>query len=147
MISLHAINKNNWEDCIRLKPKAEQAKWIAPNLYSIAEAQFMEGFRTRAIYHDEDMIGFVMYGVHTYDDNYWIYRFMIDEHYQGLHYAKPALRLVLEEIRSAPDQTKHVMLCYKKENERAERLYLQTGFRKAGIAPWGDMMARYTFAG
>ncbi|MFG1733006.1 hypothetical protein PAEVO_10880 [Paenibacillus sp. GM2FR] len=145
MITLHAIDKDNWEDCIRLKPTPEQEKWIAPNLYSIAEAQFMEGFETRAIYHDEEMIGFVMYGLHPHDDNYWIYRFMIDGKFQGLHYAKPAIRLVLEEIRSSPDTTDDVMLCYKPENERAERLYSQIGFKEAGIAPWGDVMAKYSF--
>lgn len=146
MITLHAIDKNNWEDCIRLKPSPGQEKWIAPNLYSIAEAQFKEGLQTRAIYHGEEMIGFVMYGLQPHDDNYWIYRFMIDGKYQGLHYAKPAIRLVLEEIRnSTPDATHEIMLCYKPDNERAERLYSETGFKKTGIAPWGDIMARYCF--
>ncbi|AWP28082.1 GNAT family N-acetyltransferase [Paenibacillus sp. Cedars] len=145
MITLHVIDKDNWEDCIRLKPKPEQEKWIAPNLYSIAEAQFMEGFETRAIYHDDEMIGFVMYGPHSCDDNYWIYRFMIDGRFQGQHYAKPAIRLVLDEIRKASDRTDHVMLCYKSENERAKTVYTQMGFQEAGYAPWGDAMAKYSY--
>ena len=95
----------------------------------------MEGFETRAIFQDDEMIGFVMYGLHPHDDNYWIYRFMIDGKFQGMHYAKPAIRLVLDEIRHSPTRTDDVMLCYKTGNERAKRLYAQIGFTEVGYAP------------
>ena len=93
----------------------------------------MEGFKTRAIYHDEEMIGFVMYGLHPHDDNYWIYRFMIDGKFQRLHYAKPAIRLVLEEIRNSPDTTDDVMLCYKSGNEHAKGYIPKSGLKKSGL--------------
>ena len=39
MIGLRAIDRNNWEQCIHLKPAQEQQRFIASNLYSIAESQ------------------------------------------------------------------------------------------------------------
>ena len=57
MIGLRAIDRNNWEQCIHLKPAQEQQRFIASNLYSIAESQFLPGFVTRAVYLDDRPIG------------------------------------------------------------------------------------------
>jgi diamine N-acetyltransferase len=143
MIFLKAIDKSNWEECIGLAIKPEQDGLVKSNLYSLAEAQFMDGFKTRAIYKDAVMVGFVMFGRHPYDDNYWIYRFMIDGQHQGKHYSVPAVKLVLKEIMEAPDRTDDVMLCYKPDNKAAASVYAKAGFIEDGTAPWGDILARF----
>ena len=146
MILLKAIDKSNWEECIQLKSSPNQKGFIASNLYSIAEAQFLEGFNTKAIYCGEIMIGFTMFGLDPDDGNYWIYRFMIDERFQGRGYGHQAMQLVISEIRNANDRTSIVMLGYKPDNERAKKLYAKTGFKEEGMAPWGEMLAKYTFS-
>lgn len=135
MILLKAIDKSNWEECIQLKSSSNQKGFIASNLYSIAEAQFLEGFNTKAIYYGEIMIGFTMFGLDPDDGNYWIYRFMIDERFQSRGYGHQAMQLVINEIRNANDRTSIVMLGYKPDNEHAKKLYAKTGFKEEGMAP------------
>ncbi|WP_419872267.1 GNAT family N-acetyltransferase [Candidatus Pristimantibacillus sp. PTI5] len=145
MITLKALDKSNWEQCILLNPKPEQAGLIASNLYSIAEVQFLEGFKAKAIYNDDIMIGFTLFGLDPDDGNYWIYRFMIDGRHQAQGHGYHAMMLVIDEIRSASDRTDVIMLGYKPVNERAGNLYAKLGFKEAGLAPWGEMLAKYHF--
>ncbi|MGF7050816.1 diamine N-acetyltransferase [Paenibacillus sp. DS2015] len=144
-ISLKSIEKSNWEECIQLKVREDQEDNMASNLYSIAEVQFLNGFICKAIYLDEAMIGFVMYGMDPDDNNYWIYRFMIDERYQNNGYGKKALQLVVEEINIQENKTDKLLLGYSNSNETARRLYRSVGFVETGIAPWGEMIAQYKF--
>jgi diamine N-acetyltransferase len=144
-ISLGIVKKSNWEECIQLKVRKDQEGNIASNLYSIAEAQFLNGFICNAIYLDEAMIGFVMYGIDPDDINYWIYRFMIDEKYQNNGYGKKAMQLVVEEINKQEHKTDKLLLGYNPSNEAARRLYRAVGFVETGIAPWGEMIAQYKF--
>lgn len=146
MILLKAIDKSNWEECIQLKPNSKQERFIVTNLYSIAEARFLEGFKTKAIYFSEIMIGFTMFGQDPDDGNYWIYRFMIDERFQRLGYGHQAMQLVIDEIRNSNDRTNILMLGYKPDNEHARKLYAKIGFKEEGIAPWGEILAKYTFS-
>lgn len=91
------------------------------------------------------MIGFVMYGMDPDDNNYWIYRFMIDEKYQNNGYGKKALQLVVKEITIQENKTDKLFLGYNPRNEEARRLYRSVGFVETGIAPWGEMIAQYKF--
>ena len=145
MISLKSIDQSNWEDCIQLKPKQVQEGFIASNLYSIAESKFSPHMKIKAIYCGEMLIGFAMYGIDSDDGNYWIYRFMIDEQFQGRGHGKSAMKLIIEDIRSRDDRTDVIWLGYQPDNEQARKLYASMGFEEEGIAPWGEMLAKYSF--
>ncbi|GGG61289.1 GNAT family N-acetyltransferase [Paenibacillus radicis (ex Gao et al. 2016)] len=145
IIRLEQINRSNWEHCIRLKLKEEQQTFMASNLYSIAELQFLPGFKAAAVYLDDRVIGFAMYGVDPDDSNYWIYRFMIDESEQGKGYGTEAMKQLVGMIGSAFDRTDVIMLGYHPDNEGARRLYNRAGFQIEGIAPWGEELASYRF--
>jgi len=69
---------------------------------------------------------------------------MIDEMYQGNGYGLIAVQMVIEEIRTRKDRT-DVLLGYKPENQQAKRLYSKAGFIEEGLAPWGEMIAKYSF--
>ncbi|WP_257142495.1 GNAT family N-acetyltransferase, partial [Bacillus thuringiensis] len=84
---------------MRLSVKAEQRTFIASNLYSIAEVQFLDNFYAKGIYVGNKMIGFTMFGIDPGDNNYWIYRLMIDEKFQGKGIGKQAIYLIIEEVR------------------------------------------------
>jgi diamine N-acetyltransferase len=145
MVRLQQINKDNWEECIALKPRPDQVGFIASNLYSIAQAQFLTGFSSMAIYLDQVMIGYTLFGIDPDDKNYWVYRFMIDERYQGKGYGLAAIRRVIDEVKHRQDRTAALFVGYKPENEQARRLYLRAGFKEEGMAPWGEMIAKYDF--
>lgn len=145
LLSLRSIDQSNWETCIQLKPKQEQEEFIASNLYSIAESKFLPQMKIKAIYCGEILIGFAMYGIDSDDGNYWIYRFMIDEQFQGRGHGKGAMKLIIEDIQSRDDRTDVILLGYQPDNEQARKLYASMGFKESGMAPWGEMLAKYSF--
>ncbi|QJD83254.1 GNAT family N-acetyltransferase [Cohnella herbarum] len=145
MITIRAINKSNWEECIQLKPSQDQESYIVSNLYSIAEAQFLSGFITKAIYFEENLVGFSMYGLDSDDGNYWIYRFMIDGRFQGRGYGEQAMKLIINDIQTKEDRTDVILLGYKSDNASARKLYSKVGFEEQGMAPWGEVLAKYSF--
>ena len=146
MISLRLIDQSNWEECIHLKLKKEQQSFIASNLYSIAEVQFLSDFAVKAIYCEEILVGFSMYGKAPEDGNYWVYRFMIDEKYQGLGYGKRAMQLIINDVQTKNDRTDILMLGYDPENIHAGKFYENLGFQSVGLAPWGEILAKYSFS-
>ncbi|MFT9598873.1 MAG: GNAT family N-acetyltransferase, partial [Mesobacillus sp.] len=71
VLTLKPITKHNWEEAIQLKVKEDQKHFMASNLYSIAEVQFLDQFKTSGIFEGEQMVGFAMYGIDPDDNNYW----------------------------------------------------------------------------
>ncbi len=138
-MSLQKITSENWEECIELKVGKSQQGFIATNLYSLAEVQFLPNFVAYGIYVENKMVGFTMYGLDEDDHNYWIYRIMIDEKYQGNGYGTKALIHVIEAIKTKPD-AKEIIIGYNPGNIQAERTYLRAGFHPKGTAPWGEKL-------
>jgi len=144
-IYLKPIDKNNWEEAIRLSVKKEQQTLIASNLYSIAEVQFLDDFYAKGIYLDETMIGFTMFGIDSDDNNYWIYRLMIDKKFQGKGIGKQAIHLVIDEIRRNNNANiSIIMIGYAPENFTAKFLYKKVGFIETELSSWGEQLAKYS---
>ncbi|WP_144495976.1 GNAT family N-acetyltransferase [Bacillus thuringiensis] len=143
-IYLKPIDKSNWEEAIRLSVKEEQQTFIASNLYSIAEVQFLDNFYAKGIYLDEKMIGFTMFGIDPDDNNYWIYRLMIDKNFQGKGIGKQAIYLVIDEIRrNNYANIPLIMIGYAPENLTAKFVYKQPGFIETELSSWGEQLAVY----
>ncbi|QFQ28581.1 GNAT family N-acetyltransferase [Bacillus thuringiensis] len=144
-IYLKAIDKSNWEEAIRVSVKEEQQTFITSNLYSIAEVQFLVHFYAKGIYLDEKMIGFTMFGIDPDDNNYWIYRLMIDEKFQGKGIGKQAIYLVIEEIRQDNyTNIPLIMIGYSPENLSAKFVYKKAGFIETKLSSWGEQLAKYS---
>ncbi|CAM4311787.1 spermidine acetyltransferase [Bacillus cereus] len=141
---LKPIDKSNWKEAIRLSVKEKQQTFIASNLYSIAEVQFLDNFYVKGIYLDEKMIGFTMFGIDSDDNNYWIYRLMIDEKFQGKGIGKQAIYLVIDDIkRNNHTNISLIMIGYAPENLTAKFVYKKAGFIETELSPWGEQLAKY----
>ena len=143
-IVLRPITKENWNTAAKLEVREDQRDFITPNVWSIAEAQFHPWTRPLAIYDGGVMVGFLMYGKDPEDDQFWLYRFMIDRRQQGKGYGKAALRALIARLRALPDCA-GITVGYQPDNVAAERLYLSAGFAKGPPAPWGEATARLEF--
>lgn len=145
MITLRKITHDNFIDCINLEPAEEQKRFVARNIYSLAEAYvaLTNGYcipMPYAIYHDETMVGFIMLSYEKADEEdeedetvYKIWRLMIDKKYQGMGYGKKALEKALELIRTFPyGEARLAVLSYEPENIAAKNLYASFGFRETG---------------
>lgn len=144
-IYLKPIDKSNWKEAIRLSVKEEQQTFIASNLYSIAEVQFLDHFYSKGIYLDGKMIGFTMFGIDPDDNNYWIYRLMIDEKFQGKGIGKQAIYLVIDEIgQDNYTSIPLIMIGYAPENLTAKFGYKKAGFIETKLSSWGEQLAKYS---
>jgi diamine N-acetyltransferase len=140
-IRIVPIDKRNWEEAANLQILPEQADFLTPNVFSIAESKFYPELQPCAIYAGPALVGFLMYGRDPEDSQYWIYRFMIDRRYQRRGYGHRAMRLLIELIRALPNAPE-INIAYDIGNDAARQLYRGVGFVEGGIAPWGEQTAR-----
>lgn len=135
-ILLKDIDNENWEKCISLTTDKEGKhfiieEFVASNAVSIAQSKIQDGWITKAIYDDETMVGFAMYGF-SYEDNlYEICRIMIDHKYQGKGYGKVALGKVIEEMKNFHD-CHEIFISFEPDNLIGKRLYESFNFKDTG---------------
>lgn len=147
-ITLQPVTGENWNALIKLKVRDDQSKFVASNLYSIAEAQFgykYEGhwdLHTFGIFTDDIPVGFLMYGYNFAHPRIQAYTFrlMVDEKYQGNGYGRLGMEKMLR-IFSEDERIKSVGISYKPENEVARRLYAILGFVEPGDLIESEVLA------
>ena len=139
MVRLHKINEQNFNECVGLKVKDSQKGFVADNVYSLAQAWLhCDIARPFAIYDDDAMVGFIMFDYDENDDECGVWRFMIDEKYQGEGRGKAAMAAALEYIKQNPSFCT-ARLSYEPANAVAEKLYLSFGFIPTGKVIDGEI--------
>ena len=140
-IRLEPVTIKNWKACIALNLAPNQHNFIPSNLYSIAEAQFYEQARSRAIYNDQDqMVGYALFGLDFLTNKWKIFRLMIDKSHQGRGYGESAMREIIAQIVNEPDGNE-ILICYQDPNQAARKLYAKLGFVEQGIDSTGRVTA------
>lgn len=111
-----------------LEITAEQQSFLEPNAMSIAQSKFEPTLKPYAICLEEKVVGFLMFNsVQEELDGYWVYRIMVDQHYQGKGIGKAAIQLMISEIEKLPNANK-IIVGYHPENQNAHHLYASLGF-------------------
>jgi len=147
-VELQPVTAQNWKALIKLKVGDDQTHFVAPNLYSIAEAQFGfedEGhwdFYPFGTYVDDQPVGFVMYCFNFDHSRFqaFIMRLMVDQQFQGRGYGREIMQLVLKRFRE-DERIKNVGISYEPENEVARKLYASLGFVEPGEMLDGETLA------
>ena len=127
MIEFRPITKENYMECIFLKTSAVQRSFVADNAQSIIESFFEEGLFTRAIYDDDQMVGFLLYDYDVSIPGWSLSRFMIGEEFQGKGIGKRALQGFLEYCKTEL-KLDTVYLSVSVENKAAYGLFRSIGF-------------------
>lgn len=137
------ITKDNWEACYELKVAKGQEEFVAPNAYSLLEAQYEDGgeFYPLAVYDGETMVGFLMYEKDYEDNSMGMCRLMIDEKYQNKGYGKASVLKLLDIIREKYGNIEF-FTSYEPENTVAGKLYESVGFKKTGEVLYGELVAK-----
>ena len=139
-VSLQQVNKNNYETVCELDASNDQEEFVACNMWSLVEANFNEGYETRAIYLNDTPVGFFMW-VREKTNKVAIWRFMIDEKHQKKGIGRKALGLALDEIKKLKT-LKKIEICYNPKNPVAKQFYSSFGFVEVGLDEAGeDMLA------
>ena len=133
-ITFRPVTRANFSAVVALTVAPEQADFVSPNLYSLAEAAIEPTWTPLAIYAGDALVGFALFGRDDETGRWWIMRYMIDVRHQGRGYgaaALPALIDLIVERHSCGE----IFLGYEPSNDVAERLYARAGF-----VPTGEMV-------
>jgi diamine N-acetyltransferase len=150
MISLRDVTIDNWRSVIELKVSEAQSKFVASNLFSLAESKFGVEYQghwklfPQGIYDDDTPVGFFMHGLNFGCKEYecFILRLMIDEKHQGRGYGKAAMQIMLKQFVEDERITK-MGISYEPENHIAQKLYISLGFVETGEISDGELIAVY----
>ncbi len=130
-VTLREINAETVRTICNLSVADNQKHFVAPNAISIAEAYFSEVAWFRAVYAGDDPVGFVM----LYDDpvkpEYYLWRFMIDQRYQGMGFGYQAMTLLIEHVRTRPNATELLTSVVEGEGS-PQGFYEKLGFKLTG---------------
>jgi len=150
--SIQSLSKDNWRQLVKLKVSEDQTRFVAANVYSIAESQF--GFDDPdyghwdmypfGIYDDKIPVGFLMYGYNFSHPQFqaFIIRLMVDENHQGKGYGKFGMEKMLETFRR-DERIQCAAISYEPDNEVAQKLYASLGFVETGDMLEGELIAVY----
>jgi diamine N-acetyltransferase len=104
-VTLREITKDTVRTILRLDVGEHQKRYVAPNGVSIAQAHFEPKAWFRAVYADEEPIGFVMVHEDPEEPEYFLWRLMIDHQHQGNGYGRRVLEEVVDRVRGLPNAT------------------------------------------
>jgi len=133
-IALRAITKETLRPILRLEVAAHQKHFVASNAVSVAQAHFEpEHAWFRAIYADETPLGFVMIHDDPGNAKYYLWRFMIDQHYQGLGFGRRALQAIIDHVRTRPNSQELFLSCVPGAGSAC------SFYEKLGFVPTGEV--------
>ena len=140
-ISLREVTEDNLRAVLNLHVDAFQQKFVANNARSIAQASLEPKAWLRAIYADETPVGFIMNLEDPGEPQYYLWRFMIDYHYQGLGFGKRALEIAITRVRGLPNATEYV-LSYVPAPGCPRDFYAKLGFEDTGEEDEGELLMK-----
>jgi len=141
-IALREVTAENFREVVALEVDPSQARFVAGNAFSIAEASFHREAWFRAIYAGEAPVGFLM----LHDENlrpkprepdyYFLWRLMVDSRHQGRGVGRRAIELLVAHLRSRPNARLLRTRCLPGPGS-PEGFYQRLGFRPTGTVVEG----------
>lgn len=149
-ITMREVTRENWQDALRLAVHPTQQRFIADYeptaAIALAKAYIRPGGLTwipYAFYANATMVGFAELAYEPgSEENYWLFHFFIDSHYQRQGYGKQALQTLIEFIKKHFVECRAIHITVHPANERAIRLYTAAGFQPTGQERWGEPVYR-----
>ena len=114
--------------------ESQKATFPRSNAYSISEGSFPaddDPVWMRAICEDGKPIGFIMTSEVPEDGDYFLWRMMIDERYQGKGHGAEAIKLLISRIKKIGNP-RVLLLSHLRGNTDAGRFYEKLGFSYTG---------------
>lgn len=138
-VSLREITKHDFKAVCDLSLPDEQYKYLSHNETSLLESHYHDTVTARAIYLEEEPVGFIMWAAES-TSKVIIYRFMVTHKHQNKGIGRKALYLSFDEIKT-DEQVEEIEICYSLDNISAKGLYASVGFVETGIDEDDEMLA------
>lgn len=142
MIELKEITEDNFYEVIQLKVSdaQEESKYVAPNVRSIAECWLYrkdEDVFPYAVYHGNDIVGFLLLDLDPKEREYMIWRMMVDSQHQGKGYGRQIVEAVIEMGQNDKDYDT-LIADYVEGNGQMKYLLESLGFERTGFDEEND---------
>ena len=119
-------------------------EYVASNALSMVQAQFEQGWITKAIENEGKIIGFAMYGFCEKHHFFELCRVMIDRKYQDQGFGTQAVKLILDEMKLL-EGCKEVYLSTDSGNFIGKHIYEKIGFRAENRKIDGEELYKFVF--
>lgn len=134
-VTLRAITGENLHAVLELSVADHQRKtYPHSNAHSIAEAHYPaddDAVWLKAIYAGETPVGLILTSEAEDRGEYFLWRLMIDQRFQGDGYARRAVQLLIKRIQRT-DDPKVLITSHLQANSQAGHFYQQLGFEYTG---------------
>ena len=140
-VALREITEETLDAVLRLQVSEPQRKFVADNARSIAQAHFSPHAWFRAIYADDTPVGFVMLWDDLDKPEYYLWRLMIDERYQGNGFGRRAVELLIRHVRSRPNASE-LLTSVVQADGGPQGFYERLGFELTGDYEEGEAVMR-----
>ncbi len=137
VISLRPIDASNVRAVCDLSVGLHQRGFVASNAVSLAQAYATPEAWPRAVYAEEDPVGFAMLHADEPKRTYYLWRFMIDVRHQGKGFGRRAMELVEEHVMSRPGGDR-VFLSFVPAPGSPEGFYRRHGYAETGAVHGGE---------
>jgi len=145
LVTLREITAQTVRSVVRLTVAESQKGFVASNAISLAQALFAPEAWYRAIYFQDEVVGFVMLEDESLRSpppaapKVAVWRFMIDASFQGRGYGRAALLKVIGHVR-AKGIFDTLELSYVPGPGCPEPFYAALGFRPTGRIDEGEVV-------
>ena len=143
MVNLKPVTIDNFWDVISLEVEKDQ-NFVASNAISIAQSKVDPSLIPLAIYNDQTLVGFLLYGIDPDDGNYWIVRLMVDKKHQKNGYGKKAMEIIIDKIKEDTSHNK-IAISTNPKNYIGLNLYKNLGFKSTGKIIDGEEVLELTY--
>ncbi|MDL2218351.1 GNAT family N-acetyltransferase [Christensenellaceae bacterium OttesenSCG-928-M15] len=128
-IEFRPIDRLNYLECIDLALEESQKGYVAPNVFSLAQAAYEPDMFPLGVYCNGKMVGFVLYDFDSELKAWSMSRFMIDKAHQGKGIGKAALAEFLR-VFFEEHKVDEIYTSVEESNSAAMQLYETMGFRR-----------------
>jgi diamine N-acetyltransferase len=150
VVSLREITEDNRAAVEALAVTEEQSQYVASVAESLVEAAQLPDAKPwyRAVYADDEPVGFVMISDGITGDNpeyvgpYYLWRLLVDHRFQGRGYGTATLDLVVEHVRKRPD-ARVLLVSHVVGPTSPVTFYQRYGFRLTGEVHDGEPILEF----
>ncbi|HEX5589160.1 MAG TPA: GNAT family N-acetyltransferase [Candidatus Limnocylindrales bacterium] len=140
-VELREVTGETVREICALQVSPDQRHFVAPNAVSLAEASFAPHAWPRAIYADGVPVGFAMLSIEEAEREYFLWRLMIADGFQGRGYGRAAIALLADHVRGLPGATQ-LVTSWVPGPGSPEAFYLGLGFEPTGEVDDGEVVGR-----
>ena len=137
MVELRKISKENYESVLALRVSEAQRGFVPTVTEALAQAWvYYDTAYPFAVYAEGAPVGFIMLGYYEARNQYTLWKFMIDHHWQGMGIGRQALPLGIAFLKETFG-AREIYTGVVPENKAAAHLYEALGFRDTGLCENG----------